>query len=274
MSVAPTNIPDAEERQSYAEEGRVYHRTSTGTLDDDDEGSIIRERSFSAPKWLIIGVVLAVTALFVALFLWLKGREPDGPMLSSVVQEQQRTLDELTEQVNSLQQDRDTRYEAQDDLAGRVGELQQRIQQLERRPVDSHLEQLPQQVDALSERLDELSSSVDVRFNAALEKQQALEGSIEEVRKLRATTKPTAKRSSPPQRQHRPAPPSPPFTVVGHELRGGRRYLAVAAGGISSINDVRLIGEGESLGAWRLSSISGHSAVFSINGQAVVLPVP
>jgi hypothetical protein len=57
--------------------------------------------------------------------------------------------------------------------------------------------------------------------------------------------------------------PEPPFNVVGVELRGGERFLSVAAPGVVGA-DVRLLREGDAVGAWHLLAIEAHAAVFRV----------
>lgn len=176
--------------------------------------------------------------------------------------------------IEELQSGQDERRSQAEGTSNRLGEIASRLDDLETSRQDSPLQALPERVQALSHRLEELSSSVDVRFSAAQEKEQSLESSIEEVRKLRASQKTSTQQSPQRQTRRQPEPPSPPFSVSGVELRGGRSYLAVASGAAGRLSDLRLVGEGQNIGQWHLSSIEGHSAAFTINGQTVVVPVP
>ena len=243
----------------------------TDTLITDNRD--YRKKRFSASRWsLIVAVVVGV--LMLVFWLVTSSAEPEGPTLASQLQEQQRAFDQLNGEVNSLQQNRDAQALVQKQRAMQFDALLQRVEQLETYREDSQGENLLEQIAALSTRLDELSSAVDVRFNAALEKQHRLESAVEDARERRASAKSTQQSTEPTPAKRRPTPPSPPFTVAGLELRGGRSYLAVAAGRIDSLNDIRLISEGQSVGNWHLTSIDGHSALFSVNGQRVVVPAP
>lgn len=87
-----------------------------------------------------------------------------------------------------------------------------------------------------------------------------------EARLRRVTTPPAA-----PARHAAEAvpakPPAPPFQILGVELRGGERFLAVAPPNASSLNDIRLLRQGEALGAWSLQSLEDRAAVFRVGGQ-------
>lgn len=222
----------------------------------------------------VLGAVILLTVVYLVFF---SDSKPEGPTLESRLQSQQQVIDQLRGRIKGLQSGQDERRSQVQGTSNRLGEIASRLDDLEARRQDSPLQALPERVQALSHRVDELSSSVDVRFSAAQEKEQSLESSIEEVRKLRASQKTSAQQSQPsPQRQtpRQPEPPSPPFSVSGVELRGGRSYLAVASGAAGRLSDLRLVGEGQNIGQWHLSSIEGHSAAFIINGQTVVIPVP
>lgn len=60
---------------------------------------------------------------------------------------------------------------------------------------------------------------------------------------------------------------SPPFKVLGAELRGGERMLLVIPHGKSSIDDVQLIAKGQRYGNWQLQSYNSQSAVFKVGSS-------
>lgn len=77
-----------------------------------------------------------------------------------------------------------------------------------------------------------------------------------------------------PKPRRRYTPPTPTFTVSGLEIRGGNRFLAVTFGEGRRLSDLRLIGVGQSVGSWHLSSIYGHTATFIVNGKSVDVSIP
>lgn len=262
---------DAERREPC-----VSHRDDVGHVDPGYTPHVERRKRWS-PLRLALLVLGAVVVPGLIYFVFLADSEPGGPTLESRLQSQQQVIDQLRVRIEELQNGQDESLSKAEGTSSRLGELSARLDDLEERRQASPLQDLPGRVQALSNRLDALTSSVDVRFSATQEKEQSLEASIEEVRKLRASQKTTAQQSqSSRQRQSRrePEPPSPPFSVSGVELRGGRSYLAVASGNAGRLSDLQLVGEGQNIGSWHLSSIDGHSAAFTINGQTVVVPVP
>jgi hypothetical protein len=66
----------------------------------------------------------------------------------------------------------------------------------------------------------------------------------------------------------------PPFNVVGLELRGGERFVSIASHGAAALTDLRLLREGESIGAWQLQAIEAHAVVFRVDDQTVRVALP
>ena len=72
----------------------------------------------------------------------------------------------------------------------------------------------------------------------------------------------------------KPKVPEPPFDVVGLELRGGERFVSIASRGATALTDLRLLREGESIGAWQLQAIDAHAVVFRVDDQTVRVALP
>lgn len=251
------------------------NRQNPQTSDTPTSPTTERKGRRFGPSLVLIGVVL-IAGLAVGYFA-LAGRQPEGPTLESRLQQQQQLIDQLQGQLDDLEAGQAARASARDDIASRLDALATRVAASEHFQQDPERQSLPAQLDSLTKRLDELSGSVDLRFGAAQEKEQALETEIEEIRKLQASQqrKASTQRSAPRQAEPRRAtPPKPPFNVAGRELRGGRTYLAIASGPVGRLSDLHLIGEGQSVGGWQLTSIEGHVAAFTYNGQRVVISVP
>ena len=88
------------------------------------------------------------------------------------------------------------------------------------------------------------------------------------VASVRKTTpRPTPARSA-------PALPALPL-LIGLELRGPERFLAVAPAGSQTLNEVRLLRSGDRFGAWTLQRLDRQAAVFASPGQTdqtLILP--
>lgn len=215
---------------------------------------------------IIVVIGLVILAAGVAVAFGVSSRDSDEKALESTVADLQEEVNRLNRDLEALREKAEERDLASQDISDQNDALQQHLKKLEEQYRD-----LPPRLAEASKRLGELSTSVDMRFNASLEKQEFLESEIEKVRKLRAaaTSKsPISKAKKP------PAPPSPPFSILGMELRGGRSYLSVISGSSTRLSDIRWVGVGERVGDWYLAAINRDSAQFSVNGQSVVVPVP
>lgn len=232
-----------------------------------------RKTIWSVPRLVFIGLV--ITGLLVGLYVVLiDDGGSEGPTLDVRLQQQRDLIEQLRTQVSELQSNQDARASARGDLMRQVDALAERMEAQERYRAAPARQSLPGDVDTLSKRLDKLSSSVDVRFSAAQEKEQALENAIAKVRERQESAKKAAK----PSAHQSPAKqaPTPPFTITGLELRGGRPYVGVLkrSGSAGRLSDIQLISEGQRIGEWRLSGISDHSATFAFNGQSVAVSIP
>lgn len=77
---------------------------------------------------------------------------------------------------------------------------------------------------------------------------------------------------------HRPAPAprpvTPPFELIGRELRGGESFLSVMPTGATALSQARVLQPGDTVGDWQLLSLDTHTAVFEVNGQTRTLALP
>lgn len=177
-------------------------------------------------------------------------------------------LSRLTDQ--SRDSARDAHVQA---LASRVDDLEAQAEAVKRLPKPVTQADLDATRQALDERVArvELAHTADDRASE-VQALQARVGAIEDRLKRAAPTVAVAPRraAEPPK----PKVPEPPFNVVGLELRGGERFLSVVARGAASVRDVRLLREGDTLGAWRLQSIETRDAVFRIDGHTLRIAIP
>lgn len=176
-------------------------------------------------------------------------------------------LSRLVEQSRSSVQDAHIQA-----LTARVGDLEQQVEAIRRQP------KTIAQAD-----LDVVRQTLEERLIQA-EQAQAADDHADEVQALQArigAIEARLKRVAPavaaaPRRTHEPAKPqvpAPPFNVIGLELRGGERFLSLAAPGAASVLDVWLLREGDAAGAWHLQSIEARTAVFRVDGQTVRIPL-
>jgi len=64
-----------------------------------------------------------------------------------------------------------------------------------------------------------------------------------------------------------------PFVLTGVEKRGRESFAAIAPWGFSSIAEIRLIGEGQSVNGWTLIHAGYGQAQFRVNGRITTLNV-
>lgn len=106
-----------------------------------------------------------------------------------------------------------------------------------------------------------------------------IEEQLAQVR-LQAAPQPKARSASVSSKSSavpRPQHSTPPFSVMGSELRGPERFLSLLPLGDRTLSSVRLIQTGETFGGWQLNNLNNpntSTAVFSIAGQAQTLPIP
>lgn len=67
---------------------------------------------------------------------------------------------------------------------------------------------------------------------------------------------------------------TPPFKVLGVELRGGERLLSVLPAGKESVASVVLLHTGQHIGPWRLEAIEAHYAVFKVGERTRRIVIP
>lgn len=177
-------------------------------------------------------------------------------------------LSRLTEQSRTSAQDAHVQV-----LATRISDLEQQGEAAKRQPKSVTQADLDAAHQALDERLARVEQAQTVDDRASeVQALQARVGAIEGRLKKAAPTVAAAPRHS--AEPSKPKVPEPPFNVVGLERRGGERFLSVAAPGAASVRDVRLLREGDTLGAWHLQSIEARAAVFRINGQTLRITMP
>jgi len=192
----------------------------------------------------------------VVIWLWLLG-------LSMAVVLGFRTINQLAEQVQST-------VESQQVLAleARVAELAASIQMLEAKPAPATAAALQDVQQTLRAQLAQIEQGLTAF--AAGDDLQALHSELEQIKARQA-----AVRVAPPSAPRRPQPEPFPYRVVGVELRAGLRSVLVApdTGGFSA-DQIQVLLPGDVLGAWRLQTIDGNTAVFRSGEQIRRMAIP
>jgi BMFP domain-containing protein YqiC len=157
-------------------------------------------------------------------------------------------------------------------LNTRVAELEQQSAASKSQPKPVTQPDFEAARKALDERLSQVEQAQTADNRAGdLQALQARMGDIEARLKKAATPVAAPRRTA---EAVKPKAPEPPFSVAGLELRGGERFLSIAAPGVAAVRELRLLREGDAIGAWQLQVIEAHAAVFRVDGQTqrIVLP--
>ncbi|CGE51146.1 Uncharacterised protein [Salmonella enterica subsp. enterica serovar Typhi] len=177
-------------------------------------------------------------------------------------------------------------------LQSRLSELEARLQaesarlaQLARQPVltevqqtllnelPASLEQIQAAQKALSLRLDTLAALAEKSQSRTVQSESPSASGTEKkdmsgTTVVQKTARPATARSGTP-RTSRYAP----FVLTGTERRGALSYAAVAPRGYTSLSQVALLGEGESVAGWTLIHAGHEQATFRVNGRQVQVRV-
>lgn len=178
-------------------------------------------------------------------------------------------LSRLTEQARSDTQEAQIKV-----LASQVAELAQQAGAGRHQAKPASQAELAAARQALETRLTSLEQAqADVAHASDLQALQGRVGAVEARQQALRSTAPAALRPRVPV-VAKPKVPEAPFRIVGLELRGGERFLSIAAPATTSLANVRLLREGDSDSGWQLQSIEGRAALFLVNGQPQRVALP
>ncbi|WP_447792058.1 chemotaxis protein [Pseudomonas farris] len=182
--------------------------------------------------------------------------------------ELQSTDTQYRQTLDSLQRDSSALKDAQEKLQYALKDLKQMVDSGEQQvnTLDPMLDQWAQEIQELRDGLAGRATVADLTvLRARLEQ---VEQQLLELKNQPSPPPPTSSVTKPKKTARpKPAPLSPPFSVLGVESRGGERFLAVAPPDSRSLRDVRLLHNGEQLGAWHLKVLEPNSAIFAVAAQ-------
>ena len=173
-------------------------------------------------------------------------------------------LSRLSEQSQASAQDAHVQA-----LNTRVAVLEQQSAASKRQPKPVAQPDFEAARKALDERLPQVEQAQAADSRAG--DLQARVGDIEARLKKAAAPAATPRRTA---EAVKPKAPEPPFSVADLELRGGERFLSIAAPGVAAVRELRLLREGDAIGAWQLQVIEAHAAVFRVDGQTQRIALP
>ncbi|WPN21695.1 chemotaxis protein [Pseudomonas marginalis] len=190
--------------------------------------------------------------------------------------ELQSTNTQGLQTLDTLQRDLSALKDAQEKLQYALKDLKQMVDTGEQQAntLDPMLDQWARAIQELRDGLADRATTADMNVLRAriehveqqlldLKPQPALPPPIPSPAKPKKTARP------------KPAPLPPPFSVLSVEYRGGERFLAVAPHDSRSLNDIRLLHNGEQLGTWQLKVLEPSAAIFAVTAhpdQTVQIP--
>lgn len=174
------------------------------------------------------------------------------------------------ETVAALQSDVTTLKTGLQDTRKKLGEMQQELSAAAKQAgsdevVRQSLRTLQDAQQGLKTRLSALTEQL-----TALKSQPAPAPAAPVKKTEPAAKKPRpadTRRAAPSRRVARSAP----FVLTGVEKRGAESWAAIAPRGYSSLAQVALVGEGETVAGWTLVSAGYGEATFRVNGRLTVL---
>ncbi|WP_460103504.1 chemotaxis protein [Pseudomonas sp. H1_D04] len=182
--------------------------------------------------------------------------------------ELQSTNTQYRQTLDTLQRDSSALKDAQEKLQYALKDLKQMVDTGEQQAntLDPMLDQWAQEIQELRDGLAGRATVADLTvLRARLEQ---VEQQLLELKNQPSPPPPTSSVTKPKKTARpKPAPLSPPFSVLGVESRGGERFLAVAPPDSRSLRDVRLLHNGEQLGTWHLKVLEPNSAIFAVAAQ-------
>lgn len=176
------------------------------------------------------------------------------------------------ETVAALQSDVATLRAGLQDTRKKLGEMQQELSAAAKQAGSDEV------VRQSLRTLQDAQQGLETRLSALTEQLTALKTQPAPAAPVAAPVKknePAAKkprpadtrRSAPSLRVARTAP----FVLTGVEKRGSESWAATAPRGYSSLSQVALVGEGETVAGWTLVSAGYGEATFRVNGRLTVL---
>ncbi|MCJ7956901.1 MAG: chemotaxis protein [Pseudomonas sp.] len=192
--------------------------------------------------------------------------------LSGVLYNQYQRMAELRstdtqyrQTLDTLQHDSNTLKDAQEKLQYALKDLTQLVDTGEQQAntLDPMLDQWAQEIQELRDGLAARTTQADLTtLRARLEQ---VEQQLLDLKPQPSLPPPTSSATKPKQKARpKPIPLPPPFSVLGVESRGGKRFLAIAPHDSRSLRDIRLLHSGEQLGAWYLKVLEPNSALFAV----------
>ncbi|EEV5726788.1 Tat (twin-arginine translocation) pathway signal sequence [Escherichia coli] len=228
----------------------------------------------------VSSLILLVMVTGVALYLTGRGMLAMDTRLATLEQQQR---ERLTPAALALLQSRLSELEAKlQTESARLAQLARQpvltaSQQTQLKELPASLEQIQAAQKALSLRLDTLAAQAEKPQSRAVQSESPsasgtgkkdVSGTKEPSPVVQKIARPATARSGTSHTSR-----YAPFVLTGTERRGALSYAAVAPRGYTSLSQVALLGEGESVAGWTLIHAGHEQATFRVNGRQVQVMV-
>ncbi|EFA3499365.1 Tat (twin-arginine translocation) pathway signal sequence [Escherichia coli] len=228
----------------------------------------------------VSSLILLVMVTGVALYLTGRGMLAMDTRLA-ILEQQQR--ERLTPAALAPLQSRLSELEAKlQTESARLAQLARQpvlteVQQTQLNGLPASLEQIQAAQKALSLRLDTLAALAEKSQSRAVQSESPsasgtekkdVSGTKEPSPVVQKIARPVTARSGTSHTSR-----YAPFVLTGTERRGALSYAAVAPRGYTSLSQVALLGEGESVAGWTLIHAGHEQATFRVNGRQVQVRV-
>ncbi|EEQ9430491.1 Tat (twin-arginine translocation) pathway signal sequence [Escherichia coli] len=228
----------------------------------------------------VSSLILLVMVTGVALYLTGRGMLAMDTRLATLEQQQR---ERLTPAALALLQSRLSELEAKlQTESARLAQLARQpvltaSQQTQLKELPASLEQIQAAQKALSLRLDTLAAQAEKPQSRAVQSESPsasgtgkkdVSGTKEPSPVVQKIARPATARSGTSHTSR-----YAPFVLTGTERRGALSYAAVAPRGYTSLSQVALLGEGESVAGWTLIHAGHEQATFRVNGRQVQVRV-
>ena len=224
----------------------------------------------------VSSLILLVMVAGMALYLTGRGMLAMDTRLATLEQQQgERLTPAALAPLQSRLSELETKLQAE---SARLAQLARQpvlteVQQTLLKELPASLEQIQAAQKALSLRLDTLAALAEKSQSRTVQSESPSASGTEKkdmsgTTVVQKTARPATARSGTP-RTSRYAP----FVLTGTERRGALSYAAVAPRGYTSLSQVALLGEGESVAGWTLIHAGHEQATFRVNGRQVQVRV-
>ena len=234
-------------------------------------------RRRSLLRGVVVGsLILLVMVAGMALYLTGRGMLAMDTRLATLEQQQgERLTPAALAPLQSRLSELEARLQAE---SARLAQLARQpvlteVQQMQLKELPASLEQIQAAQKALSLRLDTLAALAEKSQSRTVQSESPSASGTEKkdmsgTTVVQKTARPATARTGM-SRTSRQAP----FVLTGTERRGALSYAAVAPRGYTSLSQVALLGEGESVAGWTLIHAGHEQATFRVNGRQVQVRV-